>query len=486
MTDERAGSFAELFEQSVTSQATVAPGRRGKGPKVGDRVEGIVVKVGNESVFVEFDGKQQGFLDAEEFRAGDGTMTVKEGDTLKGVVLEVDDRRGYLRLGRSMGRVVDAAGLELARASEMPVSGKVTGVNKGGLEVEVAGARAFCPMSQVGSKFVEDPSTMIGHTFMFLVTEIRDGGKGVVVSRRAAMAREAAESALETLKRLTPGSIVRGTVTAVRDFGAFVDLGGVEGLIPRSEIDHDRGVVVTEALKPEDIVDVMVQEVKEVVPARRGAPSVKVTLSLKALKADPWDGLDLPAGQVVEGTVARVVDFGAFVRLAAGVEGLLHVSELGGKGVAHKQWTVGQPLAVVVKSVDREAKKISLVPAPEGALAGTTVKDVAIQVGAVVQGVVDRIETYGVFVQIDGTKGRAGRGLVPAAELAVPRGTDLRKTFPEGTRLTVKVLETGDGKLRLSVKAAREAEERVQFEEVRGRVAGVSFGTLGDLLKKRK
>lgn len=112
-------------------------------------------------------------------------------------------------------------------------------------------------------------------------------------------------------------------------------------------------------------------------------------------------------------------------------------------------------------------------------------KDLTVQVGATVEGVVDRVETYGVFMQVDGTKGRAGRGLVPVAELGVARGTDLRKAFPEGTRLVAKVLETGEGRLRFSVKAAKDAEERGQYEEARGKVGAVSFGTLGDLLKKR-
>ena len=143
---------------------------------------------------------------------------------------------------------------------------------------------------------------------------------------------------------------------------------------------------------------------------------------------------------------------------------------------------------MVVKKIDRETKKISLVLAPEGAAPGAQVAtSVQVKVGAVVTGVVERIETYGVFVQIDGTKGRAGRGLVPSAELGVPRGTDLRKTFPEGTKLTAKVLETGDGRLRLSVKGAKDAEERADYEEARSKSAvPTSLGTFADLLKKKK
>jgi small subunit ribosomal protein S1 len=140
-----------------------------------------------------------------------------------------------------------------------------------------------------------------------------------------------------------------------------------------------------------------------------------------------------------------------------------------------------------VKKIDRVAKKIGLVLAPDGAIAGATVKEARIAIGAIVRGVVERIESYGVFVQIDGTKGRAGRGLVPSQELGVPRGTDLRKAFPEGAALTVKVLETGEGRLRLSIKGAKDDEERADFEEARGKTGTpVSLGTFGDLLKKRR
>jgi small subunit ribosomal protein S1 len=282
-----------------------------------------------------------------------------------------------------------------------------------------------------------------------------------------------------------PGAILRGTVSSVRDFGAFVDLGGVEGLIPRSEIAHDRSVAVADALKPGDVVEVQVREVKDAEPTKRGGPTKKITLSLKALTADPWAELDLAPGRVVVGTVVRTTEFGRFVRLAPGVEGLLHVSELGRNFTAED----GTEVRVVIKKLDREAKKIGLVPAPDGAEVGATITNVAAEltVGALVNGTVERIETYGIFVQVDGTKGRSGRGLVPNAELGVPRGTDLRKTFPEGTRVTAKVLETGEGRLRLSIKGAKEAEERADFEAAKGkRSTPRSLGTFADLLKGRK
>ncbi|OJY17021.1 MAG: hypothetical protein BGO98_12735 [Myxococcales bacterium 68-20] len=475
-------SFAALFE----GQGSAPPARR-KRVRVGERLDAVVIQIGRDLVFVELDGKQQAFIEASEVRDPDGTINVKEGDTIRAHVIEVDESRGSVRLGRSIGRPGNLAAIEQARETGVAVEGKVTGVNKGGLDVDLGnGTRAFCPMSQAGDRFVEDVNALVGQSLRFVVTDVRDGGKNIVVSRRALLQREASEAAAKVMSDIVPGAVLKGTVSSVRDFGAFVDLGGIEGMIPRSEIAHDRSVAVADALKPGDLVEVAVREVKDAEPSNKRGPSKKITLSLKALAADPWEGLDIAEGRVVAGTVVRSTDFGRFVRIAPGVEGLLHVSELGRDFKAEE----GQEIRVVVKKLDRQTKKIGLVPAPDGAELGSTVANVLandIKVNAVVQGTVERIETYGIFVQVDGTKGRAGRGLVPNAELGVPRGTDLRKVFPEGTRVTAKVLETGEGRLRLSIKGAKDAEERADFEAARGKQgAPRSLGTFADLLKGRK
>ncbi|HEY2515917.1 MAG TPA: S1 RNA-binding domain-containing protein [Polyangiaceae bacterium] len=478
MSDDRNDSFAALFEQSTVKKARAV--------RIGERVEGTVILVGRDAVFIELDGKREAFIEAVELRAPDGTLSVQVGDVIGAQVVSVDNARGQIRLGKSLAATGDVASLERAREAGVAVEGKVTGVNKGGLEVDVAGHRAFCPTSQIDRRPGGDANELIGRTLPFLVTEIRDGGRNVVVSRRALLEREASAAAKKTIDALVPGVVVRGTVTAVRDFGAFVDLGGVEGLIPASEVTHDRSRSIGEALHAGDVVDVMVRELKD--PPKPGAPP-KITLSLKALATDPWENMSLRSGEVVQGTIARVTDFGAFVRLAAsGIEGLLHASELGGKkDEALKALKPGEAIQVVVRSVDKTARRVGLAPAPEGSVAGAIVADTQQPpIGAVVHAKVDHIETYGIFVQIDGTRGRLGRGLIPAAELGVPRGTDLRKAFPEGSPVVAKVLETGDRKLRLSIKAAKDAEERAQFEEARSKGgAPKTLGTLGDLLKKR-
>jgi small subunit ribosomal protein S1 len=479
---EKKPSFADLFEAEP-----FAPSARAR-VCAGDRVEAPVVRVGKDSVFVELPGRATGWFESKDFRAPDGTLAVGVGDVVTGFALEVMPD-GSVRLGRALARgSASNAALEQARDAGIPVEGKVVAVNKGGLEVDVDGVRAFCPSSQADVRFNSDLSALVGRTLTFRVMEIRSGGRGVVLSRRAVLEEEVRQARDRALSALAVGQVLRGTVTSVRDFGAFVDLGGIEGLVPLTELSHERGLEPRDVLRAGDVIEVQVREIREVTPKHEGDSSVKVTLSLKALEADPWTRVDDVAheGKVIDGQVVRLTDFGAFVRLGPGIEGLLHVSELPGK-VTHPTAVlrVGQRVRVVVQRVDREARRISLAPAPDGIECGATVSPPRLVVGAVVNAIVDHIEPFGVFVQVEGTKGRAGRGLVPNAELGLPRGADVRRALPEGTKLVVKVLEAGD-RMRMSVKAVREDEERAEFDVFRERgAAPAKLGTLGDLLRKR-
>ncbi len=484
MGEPKSGSgFAALFEEQNKNA------KRARDVHVGDRLDVTITKLGREAAFVELEGQRQAFIDALELRAPDGTWTVKVGDRLTVQVVEVNRESGEIRLGRSAGRPGNIAALEQAREAGIAVEGKVAAANKGGLEVDLDGMRGFCPFSQADVRFVEDPTQFVGRTFRFLVTEIRDGGKKIVLSRRAVLEQELRFSASRLMATLTPGTVTRGTVTSVRDFGAFVDLGGVEGLIPVSELSHDRVGKPSDVVSVGDLVEVQILDVKDAPVQRSSDLGLKITLSLKSLAADPWEAIDVvaPIGKVMTGTVTRTAEFGVFVRLAAGIEGLLHVSELGGKQ-AHpsRMFSAGQTLRVVVQRADREAKKLSLVPAPDDLEPGAAVNAVNVAVGAIVEGVVDRIENYGVFVQLQGTKGRAGRGLIPNAELGTPRGADTRKHFREGTSVRAKVLETGEGRLRLSIRGMKDDEERADWDGYRsGTGAPARLGTLGDLLKKK-
>lgn len=402
MSDEPKDSFAALFEASQPKTKQQRPARA---VRVGDTVEGVVIHVGAETIFVEFDGKRQAMLDTAEMRAEDGTVSVAVGDKLRTKVVAVDAETGDIRLGRSFGKGGDLAQIQQALEAGIGIEGKVTGVNKGGIEVDLGkGSRGFCPMSQISAqRGPVDGNAMIGQTLSFLVTEIKDGGRSIVLSRRRLLEAEGLEARNKVILSLEKGKIVRGTVTAVRDFGAFVDLGGIEGLIPVSELSYERGIAAADRIKAGEEVEAQVLDIKD--DEKTGK---RITLSLKAL---------LPAPER---------------------------------------------------------------PAPKAPGA-------KLSIGSVVKGKVVRIEAYGVFVQVEGTEGREGRGLVPAQELDVPRGTDLRKNFPEGTELVAKVLETGDGRLKLSVRGAKDAAERADFDAHRDKAAqGKSLGTFGDLLKKAK
>ncbi|MFT3922778.1 MAG: S1 RNA-binding domain-containing protein [Myxococcales bacterium] len=486
-SEKNSESFASLFEAETRGQKP----QKSRLPALGDRVRAEVVQVGKDAVFVELAqtgaGKRvSAFLDMQDIKDADGQTSLKVGDVVEAVVVAVQN--GEVRLGRTMGRPQGLAELESAHAARVPVEGKVSGVNKGGLEVEVAGVRAFCPISQADRGFVQNPQELVGRTLSFVVTELRDNGKRVVLSRRAALEQESRARSAETLAKITVGAVLRGSVTAIREFGAFVDLGGVEGLIPNAEMSHDRAARAEGLLAAGDAVEVQVREIKDGVD-KRGEKTTKITLSLKALSADPWESVQslAPVGKVVRASVTRLADFGAFLRIAPGIEGLLHVSELGGK-VAHPSdaLKVGDAMTVVVRSVDAGARKISLAPAPEGLEVGAEARGPSLAVGAIVQGAVDRIEPYGLFLQVDGTRGRVGRGLIPNAELGTPRGSDTRKLFPLGTKLTAKVLETGEGKLKLSLRAIKDDEERADFDGFRAQSASAGkLGTLADLLKRK-
>jgi small subunit ribosomal protein S1 len=490
MTD-KTDSFAAMFEATPSAPAHARAVR----VNIGDRVKAEVVRVGKDAVFVEITDppplakRLQAYFELPDLMDADGEVVAKVGDMLEAVVVATDSKAGGMRLSRGMGKPKGIAELETAHQGRIPIEGKVTGVNKGGLEVEVAGTRAFCPISQADRTFVQDATTFIGKTYSFLITELAENGKRIVLSRRALLEQERVVSRQQAIEKIQVGALVSGTVVSVRDIGAFVDLGGVEGLIPRSQLSYDREVKTSDLLTAGNTVTVQVLDIKHDVVDKKGNPQTKITLSLKALSTDPWDQVAtlVPVGKVIEGTVARVLDFGAFVRLAPGIDGLLHISELSGKvATAAAALKPGQTLRIVVRSVDPVAKKISLSPAPDGLSIGAEAKNVAIAVGSIVSCKVDRIEPFGVFVQIDGTSGRQGRGLIPNVELGTARGSDTRKLFPAGMQLTAKVLETGDGKLRMSLRAVKDDEERADFDGYRAQSEARSgFGTLADLLKKK-
>jgi small subunit ribosomal protein S1 len=277
------------------------------------------------------------------------------------------------------------------------------------------------------------------------------------------------------------GATVRGTITSLRDFGAFVDLGGIQGLVPMSELSHSRVGRAADRLSIGEAVTVKVLRIDP----ERG----KVTLSLKALDGDPWVAVPgrLRERQVVRGRAVRATDFGVFVELLPGVDGLLHVSEIPRhqQGAMREAVAANAEIAVMVVGIDSGKRRVALTLAPDDAVIGEEMAS-TVAVGAVMTGTVDRVEQFGVFVRL----GPGQTGLVPNAELGASRGTDPRKAFPAGSEMKVLVLaiEEGGRRIRLSREKAITHEEQAETQAYLkdARKSGGFGMTLGEKLDQAR
>jgi small subunit ribosomal protein S1 len=381
--------------------------------------------------------------------------------------------------------------LDAAAESRMPVDGTVKAVNKGGLVVDVNGVRAFCPVAQIDLNYVADPTTFVGRRLQFRILQWEKGTKNLVVSRRALLQEEREKKGAEVREHLAPGQEFEGTVRRLAPFGAFIDLGGVEGLAHISELSLSRINHPSEAVKEGDKVRVKVLKIEDL-----GGAKERISLSMKALAADPWTRVaeQFTEGTTVEGTIVRLTDFGAFVELAPGIDGLVHVSELAHRQVAHPKDAVhvGDKVSARVLKVDPSKKRISLsLKALEDAPTRASAPSVQAQVGQVVEGTVASVKAFGVFVNLPALGNRVS-GLVPRPETGLPRNADLTKKFPIGSPVKAEIIGIDEqNRIRLSIQSAEHKAERTEAEEYRkgreqSRPQETTFGPLAELLRPLK
>ncbi|MCF8056791.1 MAG: 30S ribosomal protein S1 [Desulfocapsa sp.] len=344
-------SFAELFQESVSK-----PIRR---LTPGQKITATIAGISGETIFLDTGGKSEGILDAAELTGEDQERSPAVGDTLEVYFLKA--KNGEQLFTVSIGSGKNTEHLEEACRSGIPVEGLVKEEIKGGFEVTLGGSiRAFCPYSQMGLRRVEDAAAeYLGQHMKFQITRYEEDGRNIVVSARAILEEER-EQLRDALKEtLEEGQTVSGVITSIREFGAFVDIGGVDGLVPISEIGWSR----VENINDYYAVD---QEVKVVIK-KLDWDEGRITLSIKETLEDPWEkaAAKLSSGSILTGTVARLAPFGAFVTLEAGVDGLIHISKLGkGRRIHHPREVLeeGQEIEVQVESVDTIEKRISLTP----------------------------------------------------------------------------------------------------------------------------
>lgn len=341
-------SFPDLLDSTYEEPARLEPG---------EKISAKIIGITSDHVFLDLGRKGEGCLEGKEFHDADGNLTVKEGDTIQ--VFFLGTRNNELWFTTRIGSgAVGQAQMEDAWRNGIPVEGHVEKEIKGGFSVRIAGGyRGFCPYSQMGLASAESRGESIGKRLLFKITQYGERGRNIVLSHRILLEekrREEKESLRETLRE---GMTVRGRITSVREFGAFISVGPIEGLVPASEVGWNRGGDIREELTPGQEVEVAVVNLDW--------DKDRYTFSMKKTLADPWDGVEgrYPPGSRHTGKVSRITAFGAFVSLEAGVDGLLHISRLGGgKRIRHPGEAVreGEELAVNVDSVDREKRRISL------------------------------------------------------------------------------------------------------------------------------
>jgi small subunit ribosomal protein S1 len=429
-------SFAELFEQSQTALSKLKPGAI---------VSGVIVEIRSDVIVVNAGLKSEGVIDIEQFRTEAGEIDVKVGDTVKVALEYLENGFGETVLSREKAkRALVWDELETSMDAGEIVTGRISGKVKGGFTVDIRDVRAFLPGSLVDVRPVRDPGYLEGKELEFKIIKLDRKRNNVVVSRRAVVESENSVEREQMLERLQEGSIVTGVVKNLTDYGAFVDLGGVDGLL------HITDMAWKRVRHPSEVVNV--GEELKVRVLKYDRERNRVSLGLKQLGEDPWDNIArrYPANARMFGKVSNVTDYGAFVEIEAGVEGLVHVSEMDwtNKNVnPSKVVQLGDEVEVMVLDVDAERRRISLgikqcVPNPWEAFAAIFKK------GDKVSGQIKSITDFGIFIGLDG----GIDGLVHLSDISWnSTGEEAARNYKKGDNLEAVVLAVDPERERISL-----------------------------------
>ncbi|MFZ2490388.1 MAG: S1 RNA-binding domain-containing protein [Thermoanaerobaculia bacterium] len=433
-----------------------------KTPEQGDLLRGTIVSISGEDAYISYGGPSEAVMDVAELEGLD------IGDTIEANVVKTG---AELRVSRKIMK--GKATLDQLRAAyenHLPVEGKVSGRNKGGFDVAITGLRAFCPLSQIALGKIENPDAFLNQTLEFRVTELSDDGRRIVVSRAALLKEAAAHRAEETRSRIVSGAELIGRVKTLTPFGAFIDLGGIDGLLHVSEMSRRR---VTD---PKEVVQIGQEVHVKVIKVENDGK--RISLSMKDAEPDPWSDVAerFVAGTEFTGRIVRSTDFGYFVEVEPGLDGLVHVSQLPlGIQPGDQEVAIGTTVTGWVREVDPSKKRLSL------SLRAVATNDPwedayrRYPVGKVVEGVVDHGAAPGIFVEIE----PGLTGLIPNSEIAVAHGADPATAHQPGEKLMVRIMSLDTQRRRISLsheaaKAAADREEYAKFQEERDADSGES------------
>jgi small subunit ribosomal protein S1 len=437
-------SFEELFNSYDT--------KIGQELKQGDMVEGKIISIGKTSVYIDTGTKSDGVVDKIELLDENGELPFQVNDILKLYVVSLTESE--VILSKAISGAGKATMLEDASRNQTPVEGKVTEVIKGGFSVDILGKRAFCPVSQMDVRYVENPEDYLGQTHHFLISRFEEMGRNIVVSRRELLNEQIREEQKTFLAKVAEGDIVQGCVSKLMPFGAFIEVApGVEGMAHISELSWSRVEKPDEIVQAGDMVTVKLLKIET-----REGDTPKISLSIKQVDANPWDNMGgkFKPGDQVMGKVVRLAAFGAFVEIAPGVDGLVHISEMSHtKRVLRPEDVVheGEQVQVVIKSIDQDSKRISL-SIKDGLGDPWTGISTKYMPGAVVQVTLEKKETFGFFMNLE----PGITGLMPISNIRNAAASSDYERLKPGDSISVLVQEVDEDNRRITLGSPEQKE----------------------------
>jgi small subunit ribosomal protein S1 len=460
--------FAKLFE-------SFTPGT-GERLRVGDRISGQIIAIGKDSVFVDTGTKIDGIVDSSELLDETGNLPYHVGDALELYVVSL--RGDEVRLSKAVSGLGGARALSDAYENAIPVEGKVKGQVKGGFHVEVMQKRAFCPVSQMEMRFTDKPEEHVGKSYHFLISQFEEGGKNIVLSRRELLRKEHEIEVKKFFETLKVGSDIPGKVTRLTPYGAFVEIfPNLEGMVHISELTWSRVETPGDVVQVDDPVMVRVMNIEH----GEKPDQARISLSMKEVTGDPWQQVDgkFQIGEKIKGKVTRCAKFGAFVEIAPGIEGLVHISEMSYRRVFKTEEVVspGDVVHVVVKEVDLPRKRISLsIKDAEG----DPWVEVAekYRVGQAIEGTLEKKEKFGYFIALE----PGITGLLPASKVkAAQKPSPIEKLRPgDPVRVVIEEIQPRERRMTLGTGDSAEEDDWKKFSKQKGK----SSTLLGEKLMK--
>lgn len=436
MSDKPIDETEEKEKQSMADLLDAYAPEKGSAIQVGDKIAGTIISIGRESIFIDTGRKMDGVVDAPELFDENGELPYAVGDTLELYVVSL--RGGEIKLSRAISGIGGLNMLQDAHNGAVPIEAKVTETIKGGFSVEVMKRRAFCPISQIDTRYVEQPEEYVGKTLHFIITELEEEGKNIVLSRRVLLEQEQDEAKKGFFETLSMGSVYEGRVSNLMPYGAFVELfPGVEGMVHISEMSWSRLASPDEILHTGDAVTVKVIDIQ----TNEATGDKKLSLSMKQNEADPWTSITdrLKLGDKTRGKVTRCMEYGCFVEIEPGIEGLVHISEMSYKQRVNKpQDLVSESdiVDVMIKEIDPEKKRVSLSMKDAE---GDPWIDVAgkYHIEQAVEGTIEKKERFGFFIRLES----GITGLLPISRIKRFHDPSVIEKKREGDQIMVMIEE---------------------------------------------